>query len=248
MSSATSSTIVPGLVVLDGGPVATIEIDRPEEGNAVTGEMMASLPDIIRRLAVADESRVIAIRSRGPAFCRGRDGRGESRAPMSAFEFRYKRAAAILNVYEAIGTAAIPVVACVHGLANGFGAALAGGCDITLASDAARFSFDEINHGIAPTLAMSAVMRKVPPKALAYLIYSAREFDAREAMFHGLVSTVFPAASFEAEVDRFLGELASRPRLLLETIKRFQSKGSDLSADMAAEYAGTLMAVSRSGS
>jgi enoyl-CoA hydratase len=246
--SKAMATIVPGLVVSESGPVATIEIDRPDEGNMVTGEMMAALPSVIHRLAVTDELRAIAIRSRGPAFCRGRDGRGESRAPMSAFEFRYKRAASILNVYEAIGAAAIPVVACVHGLANGFGAALAGGCDITLASDAARFSFDEINHGIAPTLAMSAVMRKVPSKALAYLIYSARELDAREAMFHGLASTVFPATSFEAEADRFLAELGSRPRLLLETIKRFQSKGADLSADMAAEYAGALMAVSRSAS
>ncbi|HUN50811.1 MAG TPA: enoyl-CoA hydratase/isomerase family protein [Candidatus Sulfotelmatobacter sp.] len=245
MTSAANT--VTGLIVREGGPVATIEIDRPDEGNTINGEMMAALPAILARLGTNEAIRAIAIRSRGPAFCRGRDGRGDSRAPMSAFEFRYKRAASILNVYEAIGAVPIPVVACVQGPANGFGAALAGGSDITLASDAARFSFDEINHGIAPTLAMSAVMRKVPPKALAYLIYSGREFDAREAMFHGLASTVFPAASFAAEADRFLAELGARPRLLLETVKRFQSKGADLSVDMAAEYAGTLMAVSRSG-
>jgi enoyl-CoA hydratase/carnithine racemase len=243
-----AGSTVPGLVVSDGGPIATIELDRPDEGNAISGEMMTALPAIIRRLDTIAEVRAIAIRSRGTIFCRGRDGRGESRAPISAFEFRYQRAAGILNVYEAIGSTAVPVVACVQGLANGFGAALAGACDITLASDVARFSFDEINHGIAPTLAMSAVMRRVPPKALAYLIYSARQFDAREAMFHGLASTVFPAAGFAADVDRFLAELGARPRLLLETIKRFQTKGADLSVDMAAEYAGTLMAVSRTGS
>jgi len=166
---------------------------------------------------------------------------------MSAYEFRHKRAGMILTVYEAMAAVPIPVVACAQGAATGFGAALAGGCDITLASDAARFSFNEIDHGTAPTLAMSAVMRKVPPKALAYLIYSARVLNAHEAVTHGLASVVFPAASFTEEVDRFLAELGGRPRLALETIKAiFQSKAADLSADMQAEYAGTLMAVSRS--
>lgn len=242
-----STAIVPGLSVNEIAPIATIEIDRPDEGNTINGEMMVSLPSILRRLGAIPEVRAIAIRSRGAAFCRGRDGSGESRAPMSAYDFRYKRAASILNVYEAISSVPVPVVACVHGQATGFGAALAGGCDITLASEAARFSFDEINHGIAPTLAMSAVMRKVPPKALAYLIYSAREFDGREAVMHGLASIAFPAASFAAEADRFLTELGARPRLVLETIKRFQGKSADLSVELASEYAGTLMAVSRSG-
>jgi enoyl-CoA hydratase/carnithine racemase len=189
---SSTSAIVPGLVITESGPIATIEIDRPDEGNAIDGDMMAALPVAIRRLGAIPEVRAIAIRSRGSAFCRGRDSRGESREPMSAFDFRYNRAALILDVYEALGTVPIPVVACVHGQATGFGAALAGTCDVTLASDAARFSFDEINHGIAPTLAMSAVMRKVPLKALAYLIYSARELGGREAVVHGLASAVLP--------------------------------------------------------
>jgi enoyl-CoA hydratase len=133
----------------------------------------------------------------------------------------------------------------VKGKALGFGAALAGCCDITLAADTARFSFPEIEHKTPPTLAMTAVMRSVQRKSLGYLIYSAEEIDANVALTIGLVSRVFPAQQFDRDVDAFLATLATRPRLTLETIKRFQNKAAMLDQDMMSEYAGTLMAVAR---
>lgn len=227
------------------GGVARIDLNRPDEGNALTRDMMVTLAALVRRLGAAPDIRTIVIEARGPQFCRGRDGRGETRAGRSAYEVRVKMLGAVLGVYDALAEIPVPVVACVQGAAIGFGAALATACDITLASDAARFSFPEIEHGIPPTLAMSAALRKVPAKALSYLIYSAEAIDAREAVIFGIASRVFAAASFAAEVDRFVERLASRPRLVLETIKRYQAKAADLSADMASEYAGTLMAVVR---
>jgi enoyl-CoA hydratase/carnithine racemase len=153
---------------------------------------------------------------------------------------------AVLSVYDAIQAAPIPVVACVQGPAIGFGAALAGASDITLASDAARFSFTEIKHGIPPTMAMAAVLRNVPAKALTYLIYSAQELSAQEAVAFGLASRVLPKATFEQDAEAFVSELAGRPRLVLETIKKFQQHATGLPAPMVSEYAGTLLALVRS--
>jgi enoyl-CoA hydratase/carnithine racemase len=65
------------------------------------------------------------------------------------------------------------------------------------------------------------------------------------ALTIGLVSRVFPAQQFDRDVDAFLATLATRPRLTLETIKRFQNKAAMLDQDMMSEYAGTLMAVAR---
>jgi hypothetical protein len=47
------------------------------------------------------------------------------------------------------------------------------------------------------------------------------------------------------EARAFLTTLASRPRLVLETIKRYQAKAAHLSPEMASEYAGTLLALVR---
>lgn len=225
--------------------IARIDLNRPDEGNAVTREAMLRLTELLGRLGADPAVNVIALVARGPTFCRGRDGRGEFQAGVSAYDMRMKVFAPVLGVYEAAAAAPVPVVACVQGPAIGFGCAMAVACDVTLASDAARFSFPEIEHNIPPTLAMSGVMRKVGPKALAYLVYSAQEIDAHAAVAAGLASTVYPAASFKADCDRFLTGLAAKPRLNLETIKRYQAKSAELGPDMASEYAATLMAVMR---
>lgn len=225
--------------------IARIDLNRPDEGNAITREMMVRLADLLRSLGSDTGVNAIALVARGATFCRGRDGRGEFQAGVSAYDMRMKFFAPVLAVYEAASTVPVPVVACVQGPAIGFGCAMAVACDVTLASEAARFSFPEIEHGIPPTLAMSGVMRKVGPKALTYLVYSAQEIDAHAAVAAGLASAVFSAASFQAECERFLQGLAAKPRLILETIKRYQTKSAEIGPDMASEYAATLMAMMR---
>ena len=232
--------------VTRGGAIARVDLGRPEDGNALTRPMMVRLAALLRELGGATDINVIAICGRGAQFCRGRDGKGESRAGMTPYEVRVKMMGAVLDSYQAIWDVPVPVVALVHGDALGYGAALAVGCDITLAASNARFAFPEIEHDIPPTMAMCAALGKVPAKALTYLIYSAEQVDAEQAVTLGLASKVLPQASFTADADAFIKKLAARPRLVLETIKRYQAKAAHLTPDMASEYAGTLMALVRS--
>ncbi len=228
------------------GAIARIDLNRPEEGNALTRAMMVRLAALLRELGSKPDINVVAICGRGRQFCRGRDGRGESRAGMTPYEVRVKMMGAVLDSYQAIWDVPVPVVALVHGDALGYGAALAVGCDMTLAASNSRFAFPEIEHDIPPTMAMCAALGKVPAKALTYLIYSAEQVDAEQAVMMGLASKVLPQASFATDADAFIRKLAARPRLVLETIKRYQAKAAHLTPDMASEYAGTLMALVRS--
>ena len=66
------------------------------------------------------------------------------------------------------------------------------------------------------------------------------------ATLRDLGSKVLPQATFAADSKAFLKKLAARPRLILETIKRYQAKASHLTPDMASEYAGALLALVRS--
>src|SRR3990170_1601407 len=116
------------------GAIARIDLNRPEEGNALTRAMMIRLAALLRELGSAPDINVVAIGGRGPQFCRGRDGKGESRAGMSPYDIRVNMMGAVLDVYQAIADVPVPVVACVHGDALGFGAAMAIGCDVTLAA------------------------------------------------------------------------------------------------------------------
>jgi enoyl-CoA hydratase/carnithine racemase len=228
------------------GAAAWIDINRPDEGNSFTRDMMRTFADTVRSLSASPDVRVIAVESRGDQFCKGRDGRGEQRSGVSAYDMRKQMMGPVLDTYAALAKARVPTVACVHGPAIGFGAALAAACDVTLASAAATFSFPEIDHDIPPTLAMSALLSKVPSKILSYLIYSGETIDAAAAQQAGLVSKIWPGDKFVEDAQAFVAKLAERPGVNLETIKLYQRNATTLSPEMASEYAGTLLALVRS--
>jgi enoyl-CoA hydratase/carnithine racemase len=227
------------------GRLVRVDLNRPDEGNAMTSEMTVALTGLLRGLGADTGVHAVAIEGRGAHFCRGREVKRGDRAGMSAYQVRERVMSVVLDAYEAIAGCPVPVVACVHGPAAGFGAALSMACDITLATENARFSFPEIHHQIPPALAMSTLIGKVAPKAIAYLIYSGREIEAKEALSFGMVSQLLPAATFAGEVDRFLAELADRPRVVLQTIKRYQRNARQLPADMLSEYAGVLLSLAQ---
>ena len=225
--------------------VAYLDLNRPEEGNRLTRAMIAELARTIRRLGEHRDVHIIAIRGRGDAFCRGRDGRGESSNTLTAYQVRNQMMGPVLSVYAALAEVPIPVVACVHAEAIGFGAALVGGCDVALASADAEFAFPEITHNIAPTMAMSAVIRKLPPAILSFLIYSGERLKAAEAWQCGLVGKVYPAEEFSNACAAFLNKLSARPRPILETIKKYQNGAIGLSPSQSSDYAGALLALVR---
>jgi methylglutaconyl-CoA hydratase len=229
----------------ESGPVVRINFGRPEEGNAMTVEMMRELSAAVREHGARPKTHVIALVPEGSHFCRGRDTHGgpSSGEKPSALVLRKTAIAAVLDVHEALARCPIPTIACVQGNAIGFGAAMAASADITLIADDAAMSFPEIEHNIPPALGMAATLCVVPPKALAWLVYSAEQISAERAVACGLASKALPRASFRSDADAFVAKLAGRPRLTLETIKLYQSKATGLPLETQSEYAGTLMAL-----
>ena len=117
------------------GAVATITIDNAAQGNLLTVEDLRELAAAIRA-AGATEAKVIVLRTAGADFCRGRAPGAPS---PTAMKMRANVCEPILDVYDAIAGIRQPVVARVQGAALGFGAAMAGACDLTIAADNARF-------------------------------------------------------------------------------------------------------------
>src|SRR3954471_3346637 len=172
------------------GAVAKITIDRATEGNLLTIDMLRELTAAFRTAAATD-AKVILLRSTGADFCRGRDVRGGAPSP-TAMAMRANVCEPILQLYDAIAEAPQPVICAVQGIAHGFGCAMATACDITIAADNARFKLPEMEKDLPPSLAISALLLKVPRKAIAYMVYAMPEIDAATALANGLVSAVVP--------------------------------------------------------
>jgi enoyl-CoA hydratase len=231
------------ILVHADGPVLRITLNRPEKGNMLTLPMLRELTQILGAVTEDGPVRAVVLRGNGDDFSRGRDPGPKKEGPApSALDLRSNLINPILEVYEAIRRIPMPVISVVQGAALGFGCALAGVCDVTLAADTASFSLPEMRSGIAPTLAMSAVMDKVPVKALTYMVLSMGEINAATALQIGLVSRVVPRAELDAEVEWFCEQIIGRSTATLGAVKQYLLQASRMDSAGAAAFGANLLA------
>jgi enoyl-CoA hydratase len=221
------------------GAVATVTIDRPAEGNFLTIDMVRELAAAFRA-AGASDARVIVLRGNGPDFCRGRDPKGAAPSP-TAMKMRANVCEPILDAYDAMANTRQPIVGVVQGAAHGFGAAIAGACDVTIAHDSARFRLPEMEYNLPPTLAVSALLPRVPRKGLAWMVYSIEEIDARTALQLGIVSKVAPSAQVEGELAKLLATVIARSPESLVAVKDFLRSAPHMEPRGMADYAANLL-------
>src|SRR5215470_18565091 len=190
------------------GDVTAITLNRPEAGNRQNDVTWAEVTKMLD--AAAQDSRVILFKGAGDDFCLGREAMGQPGPVLEAYGVR-DRSETIFNLYGAFRNSKVPIVGVVQGRAVGLGCALAALCDITIASDRARFQLPEMSHRIMPTMAMSALVDRVPRKAAIYLVYSTQEIDAHKALMFGLVSDVVTAHELEGAVAALVGHFRKVP-------------------------------------
>ena len=234
----TNNTIANTIATTIQGSLVRISIARADRGNMLTICMIGALTEAIRGLP--HDAKAVHLYGEGPDFCRGRDPQGGLTAA-TALEVRERLIEPILGLYDAISACPVPVIASVNGAARGLGAALAGACDVTIAARSARFSLPEMEKDLPPTLAISALMRRVPTKALTYLVLSLDEIDADTALGLGLVSLVAEGDAVRA-ADPLIATLCSRARPALVAVKDYLRVAPELSPRPARDLAANLLA------
>jgi enoyl-CoA hydratase len=222
------------------GAVTTITIDRPAEGNMLSLDMLRALTARLKD-AGASDAKVIALRSTGADFCKGREAKGGPQNP-TALVMRDQILQPILDVYDALANVPQPVVCAVQGTAHGFGCAMATAADITIAAEGARFKLPEMTHNLPPTLAISALMNKVPRKAIAWLVYTLAEIDAKTALALGMVSAVVPTAQLNTAMNETLNAMTTRSPAALIAVKDYLRSAPMMEPRGAAAYGAALLA------
>ncbi len=228
------------LTLEQAGSISRITINRPENGNMLTLALVRDLAGLIAQAAAS--SHAVLLQGAGEDFCRGRDPAGGTPVGKSAMELREQLIAPILGLYEAVRAAPVPVVARVQGRATGLGCALAGICDIAVASEDATFQLPEMEKNLPPTLAISALLDRVGKKAVTWLVYSTATIGAKRALELGIVSDVVAAERLDAAVDNLTRFLASRTLVSVRAVKEYIAYAPE-SGPSVASMAGNLLAV-----
>jgi enoyl-CoA hydratase len=229
------------------GPVLEITLNRPEIGNAASDAMAIELAKLL--LSAGESAEIVVLRGAGEDFCVGREtmGKRPPGAPPEALELR-RRNDVVFNCYGAFRRCEVPVIGVVNGRAFGFGCAIAAVCDITLAADTARFQVPEMQHNIMPTMVMSALVDRVPRKALTYLVWSTAIVTPARAREAGIVSEVFPAAELDGAVEALCAQIMKAPRPARVGCKDYARTALDMDVTGAVDFARSIHAVINSSS
>src|SRR5262245_28828224 len=235
------------IVTAHRGPVLEITLNRPEIGNAASDAMAVELTKLL--LSAGESAEIVVLRGAGEDFCVGRESMGKRPpgAPPEALELR-RRNDVVFNCYGAFRRCEIPVIGVVKGRAFGFGCAIAAVCDITLAADTANFQVPEMAHNIMPTMVMSALVDRVPRKAMTYLVWSTAVIGPQQAREAGIASAVIPAAELDAAVDALCKQIMAAPRPARVGCKDYARAALDMDVGGAIEFARSIHAVINSSS
>ena len=234
------------LIVDDSEPFLRITLNRPRRGNVVTPRMMLDLPRTLD--AVGSRHKAVVLRGAGPDFCLGREPRPISGGRTdTAFNAHAAVMSPILAVYRSARMCPVPLIAVVHGHAQGFGCGLVGVCDIAIAADDAQFALPEMDKGIPPTLVMCA-LADVNRKTLVDMVYSCASVDAAAALSAGIVSRVVPAGELDAALDALLERLRGYDAAQIRFIKGFAGKPGHVDSETLSDLAGYTLATALSRS
>jgi len=192
---------MPDLVLVEepAPHVRQLTLNRPEQLNAMNAELCEAIHVELRRVANDRSVRAVILTGAGRGFCAGVDLRGYGAAPDNNGDDdprdRLANQRHMSTLVLELRALPQPVIAAVNGPAAGLGIALALGCDIRFAADAAVFRVAFINIGVSNCdMATSWLLPRLIGASRAHeLMLTGRRFDAEEALRIGLLADVVDA-------------------------------------------------------
>ena len=192
-------------IVEDYQPFVTlIQLNRPNELNALNLELMGELRDALKALDAKDDVRVIVITGNEKAFAAGADIKqmaGKSAIDMLKVDQ--------FSTWDQIRKTRKPIIAAVSGFALGGGCELAMTCDMIIASETAKFGQPEIKIGVTPGAGGTQRLTKAIGKARTMeMVLTGKFISAEEANSYGLVNRVVPIELYLEEAMKLAGDIA----------------------------------------
>lgn len=185
----------------DDRGVATLWLTRAEKHNALSRPMMDELTQAAADLGADASVRVVVLAAEGGSFCAGGD-LGWMREQMAADDAtRREGARALAGMLSALNLLPKPLIARVQGNAFGGGVGMMAVSDIVVAADTARFGLTEVRLGLIPATIGPYVLARMGEPAARRVFFSARLFDAAEAVDLNLVSRRVAVADLDAAVE-----------------------------------------------
>ncbi len=202
----------------DRDGICTLTMNRPQQMNLLTGEMLEALQQAFDSLIDNAKVRVVVLSGAGKGFCAGHDLK-EIRAlgELPKIEALFNQCSRMMQTIVQLPQ---PVIARVHGAAAAAGCQLVAQCDLAVAADGAKFVTSGVNWGFFCTTPGVAVGRNLLRKHAMEMLLLGEPIDAARALEWGLVNRVVPAAQLDATVADLAKAIAAKPPATVTAGKR----------------------------
>ena len=204
-----------GNVIVDRqDQVLWLRLNRPERLNAYD---RTTIDEIVAALREHVQARVVVITGEGRAFCAG--GYLANLADPDFWELRAMFTGS-LELFDAIRSAPMPVIAAVNGPAFGGGNELVVACDLAIAAESARLGQTGVKVGSAPVLGGTNLLAMtVGEKRAKEVAFLCRSYSAAEALELGWINAVVPDDQLTDEVNRWCDEICAMSARYMEVAK-----------------------------
>ncbi|OLL31087.1 hypothetical protein BTH42_12780 [Burkholderia sp. SRS-W-2-2016] len=203
------------------GRIATITLDRPQRGNALSIALLHELRAALQAAQRDPEVGVILLRANGRHFCTGADlGWAGARQHGDDARWREGNDALVALLHELYGLTR-PVVARVQGTVLGGAVALLSLCDDVVALRDASWHLPELKLGLVPSAIVPVLRQITTPAALRRVLYDETPWTSVDAQGFGIVTRVGATETLDALVRNRLDSWLDLPPDALAATKRW---------------------------
>jgi len=230
----------PILLRADADGVTTLTLNRPNQYNALSDEMLDALQDTFDALAGDDSIRVVVIRAEGKAFCAGHDLK-EMRANPSQkyYESLFAKCSRMMMSLQQIPQ---PVIARVHGIATAAGCQMVASADLAVASTEARFATSGIGVGLFCMTPGVALSRNLSRKRAFEMLFTGEFVSAETAADWGLVNYAVAPHDLDNKVAELAQAIGAKSQAAISAGKRVFYRQIQMDLEEAYAYAAQEMA------
>ncbi len=214
----------PELLVERADGVALLTMNRPEQLNALGGDMLPLLLDALGAAATDAEVGCVVLTGAGRGFCAGGDMKARAtgeRPPPATPEAGADALRARMECSRLLHEMPKPTIAMLNGVAAGAGMALALACDMRIAGESARMTTAFAKMGFSGDFGGHWFLSRLAGPARARELYFTSEvLDSARMAALGLANRVVPDAALRDETTALARSLAAGPRVAWRYMKR----------------------------
>lgn len=213
--------------------VLQISLNRPEQLNALSHEVLLRLSAIIQEAKDNPAIKAILLTGEGKAFCAGADIKqlaslnGSQGLAFARFGQR------VFRQLEQLGK---PSIAAIQGYAFGGGCELAMATTLRIAANNTQFGQPEIKLGVIPGFGGTQRLSRLVGKGRALeLCLTGRRFSAAEAYQWGLVNELTAPEDLLSRAITILSDLVKLSPIAMQSVMTVVDQGYNLSLEEALE-------------